>query len=158
MSSSKKQSWSFLVAIQNGIYNIVIPQGTTFSLSLDLDINLTGLGVRAQLAKHLHPTSPRTSFTAFIQQPASQGIIIVGLNSDVTSMLTPNIRPQDALKIENWDTHLDGIEPHEVDLLIPGRKPYFWDLEVYDSSPENVVNRFLTGYVLVTSGVTVSND
>jgi hypothetical protein len=63
----------------------------------------------------------------------------------------------DALKLEDWDTRLCGIQPHEVDLLIPGRKPHFWDLEVYDLSLEQTVNRFLSGFVLVTAGVTLND-
>ncbi|MBW4482979.1 MAG: hypothetical protein KME14_10580 [Tildeniella torsiva UHER 1998/13D] len=145
------------MAVQNGLYNLTIMQGATFGIVLDLDIDLTGLGVRAQLTKHLHPASQRISFQCFIEQPASDGKIIVGMNSGQTLLLLPNIYPIDWAQVIDWDDRETGIQPHEIDLLILGRKPYFWDLVVYDSSPENVKNRFLGGEVLVTAGVSLDD-
>ncbi|MBE9111465.1 hypothetical protein IQ273_18845 [Nodosilinea sp. LEGE 07298] len=143
------------MSVQNGLYNLTIQQSATFGIVLDLDLDLTGLGVRAQLTKHLHPTSPRVTFQTFIEQPASEGRIIVGLTSDQTVNLTPNIYPIDWSQVIDWDDRDTGLQPHEVDLLIPGRRPYYWDLVVYDGSPESIVNRFLAGEILVTAGVTL---
>ncbi|MEA5447634.1 hypothetical protein VB780_03570 [Leptolyngbya sp. CCNP1308] len=144
------------MAVASGVHNLVVEQGCTFGLFLDMDLDLTGLGVRAEMTKHLHPSSPRIPFTTFIEQPAADGKIVLTMPSEKTLVLTPNVHPLSYLKVDDWDERDYGIGSDEVEFLIPGRKPYYWDLIVYDSHPENVVNRFLAGEVLVVAGVTVS--
>lgn len=108
------------------IKNLVIDQGTTFSLTItvsdvnDSPLNLTGYTVRAQLRKSYGATS-YTAFTTSIGSPASAGEVIISLTASQTTDLKA------------------------------GR--YVYDIEIVSPAPI-VVTRVLEGIVTITPEVT----
>jgi hypothetical protein len=144
--------------IGNGVYNTVIHQGSTFELSITLtDFDLTDLNVRAQLREKLN-SSAATDFVCSVVDTSPSGVIKLSLTSTVTAALKANIEAVNykALKAAlPWDSLIQELTPDEKKkYLISGKDPYYWDLEVFELGSPEVVNRFLTGRVLVTTEVT----
>jgi hypothetical protein len=144
--------------VVNGVYNLTLHQGSTFELSITLTgFDLTDLGVRAQLREKLNSTTP-TNFVCTVMTLEPSGIIKMSLDSVATAGLKANIEAVNYKALRTsfaWDALIQELSAEDKKkYLISGREPYYWDLEVYELGSPEVVNRFLTGRVLVTTEVT----
>ena len=109
------------------IKNLVIDQGTTFSLTVTVSdanvnpLNLTGYTVRAQMRKSYGATS-YTAFAVIVGSPPTAGEVIISLTAAQTT----------------------GLKA--------GR--YVYDIEIVSPAPDSVVSRVLEGIVTITPEVT----
>jgi hypothetical protein len=110
-----------------GNYNLIVDQGSDFSVRLSLaqggaPINLTNYLARAQLrSAKIASGSPIASFTCNVVAPASNGVITMSLLNAVTKTLAPG--------------------------------KYYYDLEIYTTADAQVT-RLLQGEVTLTPEVT----
>lgn len=116
-------------------------------------VDLTGFSARAAIRVNYDDTSPLATFTCNIPSPATDGIVTILMPSDVTTTLPANVTPNKADDIVDLQ---DVAFPTttELKLFNPGKAPYVWDLEVYDSASPPLVIRYLYGRVLVLSEAT----
>jgi hypothetical protein len=123
-----------------------LPSGATAKGSL---IDLTGVQARAAIRDDYNAAAPLAAFSCSI----SGSEITISMSSVVTAAIPANIQPGKADDL----SELQSIAfPTVADskLFNPGRSPYFWDLEVYNSASPPVVTRYLYGKLLVTSEAT----
>jgi hypothetical protein len=110
-----------------GKYNMICPQGSTFSQNLtwlvnEIPVNLTGFAARMQVReKHTSPTTVLSLVSpTHITLGASAGTIDINVSASATSDIVP--------------------------------KDYVYDLEMISSS--NIVSRIIEGKFIVTPEVT----
>lgn len=117
-------------------------------------INLTGKLARAHIRKTFTDTTPAATFTCTIVSPATLGQVQLSLSSTVTAALAANINPDRVDEI--LDLQASSFPSSaETKLFLPGSSPYRWDLEIFSgASPNEVVTRYIYGFVLVTSEAT----
>lgn len=144
--------------ISSGVYNLTVHQGSTFKLRITLpDFNITGLNVRSQIREKLNSSSA-TDIVCTIFQEEPSAIIDLEIGSDVTAALKANIEAVDFVTLKKtiaWDSLDRELTTDEKrNFRMAGREPYYWDFEVYEIASPEIVNRFLTGRVMVTTEVT----
>jgi len=108
-----------------GTYNLIIDQGTTFTLDItikedDVVKDLTGYSARAQMRATKTASSVAASFTCTIPTPAN-GTVRMALSPSTSSAMTAG--------------------------------QFFYDLEIYTSS-DAIVKRIVEGTVTLTQEVT----
>jgi hypothetical protein len=108
-----------------GTYNLIIDQGTTFTLDItikedDVVKDLTGYSARAQMRATKTASSVAASFTCTIPTPAN-GTVRMALSPSTSSSMTAG--------------------------------QFFYDLEIYTSS-DAIVKRIVEGTVTLTQEVT----
>lgn len=87
--------------------NLVIDQGSTFSATFDVKddsgnaIDLSNYTANSQIRKHY--TS--TSYTPFTVSANSSGSIVLSLNANTTSSLTPGRYVYDVVIVSNTSVH-----------------------------------------------------
>lgn len=79
-----------------GKYNIIIEQGSDFSLQLTVQEsgaakNLTGYNVRGQVRSTVDATNIAATFTGSISNPASSGVLTVSLPFSTTQSLATGL-------------------------------------------------------------------
>lgn len=101
-----------------GYTELFLEQGTTFQSQITLDgtsgeaYDLTGYIAKSHIKKSYYSTSPTAEFTVIILQPATTGIISLGLTSNQTANIAPGRYVYDAVIIDSGNTVtriLEGI-------------------------------------------------
>jgi hypothetical protein len=117
-------------------------------------IDLTGKSARAHIRKTFDDTTPAATFTCAIVNPPTLGQVQLSLSSAVTAGLTANINPDRVDEITNLQS-TSFPSSAEAKLFLPGASPYRWDLEIVSgTAPNEIVTRYVYGFVLVTSEAT----
>ena len=112
-------------------------------------IDLSGVQARASIRDNYDASEPLASFVCSI----SGSEITISMSSVETSALPANIHPTKADDLSELQSIVFPT-PNDSRLFIPGRAPYFWDLESYTSGSPEIVTRYLYGKVLVTAEAT----
>jgi hypothetical protein len=116
-------------------------------------IDLTGKSARAQIRQQFSDTAPLASFTCAIASPATLGEVSISLPSTTSASLPANIFPDRADDIVDLQSSTFPSST-ESKLFLPGLAPFYFDLEIFDTSAPPVVDRYIYGRVVVTAEAT----
>jgi hypothetical protein len=117
-------------------------------------IDLTGKSARAHIRKTFADTTPAATFTCTIVNPPTLGQVQLSLSSAITTGLVANINPDRVDEIADLQA-ASFPSSAETKLFLPGASPYRWDLEIVSgTAPNEIVTRYVYGFVLVTSEAT----